>query len=151
MERDAVASTSDFAASSGKGVVDRNSSCVSSISVSPACSEELPVVQIIRSVPVETAVSMEVSTFVEGRVDAVMVEQSPKTRFHNSKAPDFHLSGMLTLIQTSVRIGRRLHMKASQVPFSRILVEVNHLQVKNLGMVNHLHVSDQVEVMTMAK
>ena len=69
---------------------------------------------------------MEVSTSVEERVDTVMVEQLPKTQFDNSKAPDFHLSGMLALIQMSVRIRLRLQVKASQVTFSRILVEVIH-------------------------
>ena len=45
---------------------------------------------------------------------------------------------------------RRLQVKVkvSQVAFSWILVEVNHLGVRNLRMVNHLCVSDQVEVKT---
>ena len=101
-ESDAAVTTSDFTVTSNSKV-DRNSSCAPSTSASTVCFEELPVVQRICSAPVETVVSMEVganfstqpteeSTSVEGREDVVKVVQSPKARFDNSKAPDFHLS-----------------------------------------------------------
>ena len=95
----------------------------------------------------------EESTSVEGREDVVKIVQSPKTRFDNSKAPDSPCQGMLTLTLLSVRMRRRLQVKVkvSQVAFSRILVEVNHLGVRNLTMVNHLCVSDRIEVKTMEK
>ena len=160
-ENDAVVTTSDFTVTSSSGKVDRNSSCALSTSASTACSEELPVVQSISSAPVETAVSMEVGANFSThptdvrilREDVVKVLQSPKTRFNNSKAPDSTCQGMLTLMLLRVRIRQRLQVKvkAKQVAFSRILVEVNHLGVRNLMMVNQFCVSDQVEVKTMQK
>ena len=160
-ESDAVAAPSDFTVTSSNGEVDRNGSCAPSTSASTVRSEELLVLHSICSASVETAVSMEVGANFSThptdvrilREDVVKVLQSPKTRFNNSKAPDSTCQGMLTLMLLRVRIRQRLQVKvkAKQVAFSRILVEVNHLGVRNLMMVNQFCVSDQVEVKTMEK
>ena len=101
-KRDAVVTTSKFTVTSSNGKINKNSSYAFSISASTANSEKLPIVGSICSVPVETAVSMEVganfrtqsmevSTFEKGSV--LKIVQSPTTQFNNSMAPDLHLSG----------------------------------------------------------
>ena len=78
--------------------------------------------------------------------------QSLKTRFDNSKAPDSHLSGNVDTHAVECKDEAKVAGEGeSQVAISRILVEVNHLGVRNLRMVNPLCVSDQVEVKTMEK
>ena len=83
---------------------------------------------------------MEVSTSVERREDAVKVMFCPIPNLTTQKLQIPTYQGMLTLTLLSVRIERKLlvKVKASQTAFSRILVEVNHLRVRNLLMVNNL-------------
>ena len=90
---------------------------------------------------------------MEGREDVVKVVQSPKTQLTTLRLQIPTCQGMLTLTLLSVRLRQRLQVKVkvSQVAFSQILMEVNHLGVRNLRMVNHPCVSNQVEVKMMKK
>ena len=94
----------------------------------------------------------EESTSVEGREDVFKVVQLPKTRFDNSEAPDSHLSGNVdphtVECKDEVKVAGESESQSGGI---QILVEVNHLEVRNLRMVNHLCVSGQIEVKAMEK